>query len=147
MGRDIEEWLEGLNLGQYAQVFAENHVDHALLLELSEDDLEALGITSLGHRKRLLKEIAALKSGASSESRRALAPPASASPYIAADAERRQLTVLFCDLVGSTELSHRLDPEGQVRRRRRARLLRLARRARRPGRTCHPGRAPCGQSC
>jgi class 3 adenylate cyclase/tetratricopeptide (TPR) repeat protein len=111
MGRDIEEWLEGLNLGQYAQVFAENHVDHALLLELSEDDLEALGITSLGHRKRLLKEIAALKSGASSESRRALAPPASASPYIAADAERRQLTVLFCDLVGSTELSHRLDPE------------------------------------
>ncbi len=103
MVREISEWLEKLNLGQYAKTFADNDVDKDLLLELSEDDLVALGVTSLGHRKRLSKEIAALRSQA---------PSAPAAPVQGPDeAERRQLTVMFCDLVGSTELSGRLDPE------------------------------------
>jgi len=101
MTREIGEWLEGLKLGQYAQAFADNNIDQDLLLELSEYDLEKLGVASLGHRKRLLKEIAALKSDA----------PLPVPPAAGADAEYRQLTVLFCDLVGSTELSQRLDPE------------------------------------
>ncbi len=103
MVREISEWLERLRLGQYAKSFAENDVDRDLLFELSEDDLIKLGVTSLGHRKRLFKEIAALREEARSG-------PDSA-PRTQDDAERRQLTVMFCDLVGSTELSGRLDPE------------------------------------
>ena len=103
MVREISEWLERLNLGQYAKSFADNDVDKDLLLELSEDDLVKLGVTSLGHRKRLSKEIAALRSQ--------LPAAAPAATQGADEAERRQLTVMFCDLVGSTELSGRLDPE------------------------------------
>ena len=111
MVRDISDWLERLNLGQYAKAFAENDVDQDLLFELSDEDLVKLGIRSLGHRKRLFKEIAALKSALSTLPRTALAEPRPAAPYSTAEAERRQLTVMFCDLVGSTELSGRLDPE------------------------------------
>ncbi len=103
MVRDISKWLEELKLGQYASAFAENDVDEDLLFELSDDDLVKLGVISLGHRKRLFKGIQALRP-ASDE------PPA-LSRQPAAEAERRQLTVMFCDLVGSTELSVRLDPE------------------------------------
>ncbi len=104
MVREISEWLERLKLGQYAKSFAENDVDRDLLLELSEEDLIRLGVTSLGHRKRLAREIAALR-----EQEDAGAGPTAPDPQ--EDAERRQLTVMFCDLVGSTELSGRLDPE------------------------------------
>lgn len=111
MVRDIGPWLEGLNLGQYAQAFAENNIDQDLLRELSEDDLEKLGVRSLGHRKRLLKEIAALESGTASENEIAAVGPVLDLPRAGTEAERRQLTVMFCDLVGSTELSQRFDPE------------------------------------
>ena len=104
MVREISEWLERLKLGQYAKSFADNDVDRDLLFELSEDDLIELGVTSLGHRKRLFKEIAVLRKQEGSSS-------ASPGSDAGEDAERRQITVMFCDLVGSTELSGRLDPE------------------------------------
>ena len=111
MVRDIAEWLEKLKLGQYAKAFADNDVDQDLLFELSDEDLVKLGITSLGHRKRLFKEIAALRSNAPLARSLELAEPPAPRPYSDTDAERRQLTVMFCDLVGSTELSGQLDPE------------------------------------
>src|SRR5262245_36798343 len=95
----IAEWLNALGLGQYAQRFADNDIDTNVLPDLTEADLEKIGV-SLGHRKRILRAIAELQETASSsEATRADAP------------QRRQLTVMFCDLVGSTPLSTRLDPE------------------------------------
>src|SRR5919199_5168768 len=109
---EVGAWLRGLGLGQYEALFRDNDVDAALLPTLGAEDLKELGVASFGHRKRLLDAIAALRSGA--------APPAPAPADVRAPtapsieptgAERRQLTVLFCDLVGSTALSARLDPE------------------------------------
>src|SRR5215472_15191912 len=91
----IEEWLQTLGLPQYGPAFIAADIDLSVLPELTEADLERLGVT-LGHGKKLLRAIAAL------------APPA---PAAAPEAERRQVTVMFCDLVGSTALSARLDPE------------------------------------
>ncbi|HTS21063.1 MAG TPA: adenylate/guanylate cyclase domain-containing protein [Casimicrobiaceae bacterium] len=105
---DIKHWLEAQGLAQYAEVFAENDIDLDVLGELSEADLEKLGL-SLGHRRKLLRALDA--------KRRAEAPaqpaPAAraASSKAEPEAERRQITVLFCDLVGSTELASALDPE------------------------------------
>ena len=98
---DIGTWLHGLGLAQYEPIFRENAIDTEILPELTEVDLEKLGVV-LGHRKRMLRAIAAFET-------RAPTRPAAASP--AEGAERRQLTVMFCDLVGSTALSARLDPE------------------------------------
>jgi len=103
---DIREWLEGLGLGKYAESFAENEVEFALLPELSGDDLRELGIP-LGPRKVLLKAIAELSSEAAESEASAAGP----GPQSQLEAERRQLTVMFVDLVGSTALSGRLDPE------------------------------------
>jgi class 3 adenylate cyclase/tetratricopeptide (TPR) repeat protein len=111
---DIVPWLEGLGLGQYAPAFIESGIGLDILSELSEDDLKDLGL-NLGDRRRLQRAIQSL----SSSPVRALAPTTSPpGPDLGAreqpvleKAERRQLTVVFCDLVGSTELSHRLDPE------------------------------------
>jgi len=101
----VDEWLERLGLGEYAQLFAENDIDLDVLPELTEEDLRQLGI-SLGHRRKLLKAIAQLGRDA------AMPPPAhAAGAEPASDPERRQLTVMFVDLVGSTALSTRLDPE------------------------------------
>lgn len=111
MVRDVGAWLEELKLGQYAQTFAENNIDQDLVFELTEEDLERLGIASLGHRKRLLKEIAALRSQGTTEERPKAAGPSAGAAQVGAEGERRQLTVMFCDLVGSTELSAELDPE------------------------------------
>ncbi len=103
---DVGEWLRGLGLEQYAALFRANEIDSEVLPELTETDLEKLGVP-LGHRKRLLKAIAGL--GAAPE---AAAPsPNSAESGPREAAERRQLTVMFCDLVGSTALTARLDPE------------------------------------
>ena len=91
---------------QYEALFRENDIDAEVLSDLTDGDLEKIGV-SLGHRKRLLKAVAALAGPAP-------APPAAAAPIPprrADAAERRQLTVMFCDLVGSTALSARLDPE------------------------------------
>ncbi len=94
-------WLDELGLGQYAGLFADNDIDREVLPTLSEDDLSGLGL-SLGHRRKLLKAIAELDDeGDVTVLER---PPAAA-------AERRQVTVMFCDLVGSTALSRKLDPE------------------------------------
>jgi predicted ATPase/class 3 adenylate cyclase len=107
---DIGAWLRGLGLGQYEGAFRDNDVDAGLLPTLTADDLRELGVASLGHRKRLLAAIAALAARAGP---RAPVLPAPAPPPAPAEAqaERRQLTVMFVDLVGSTALSTRLDPE------------------------------------
>ena len=109
---DIASFLRGLGLAQYEQAFRDNAIDVEVLPDLTDADLAALGVL-LGHRKKLLKAIAALCTPTS----KLEAPPREASPLPssvmtrAPEAERRQLTVLFCDLVGSTELAARLDPE------------------------------------
>src|SRR5271168_2387033 len=101
---DVGDWLCSLGLGQYETLFRQNDIDAEVLSELTEGDLEKFGV-SFGHRKRLLKAIASLDS-----TETAVKPAAAAAPALA-QAERRQLTVMFCDLVGSTALSGRLDPE------------------------------------
>src|SRR5271165_1347424 len=102
---DVAVWLRSLGLEQYETLFRENDIDAELLSDLTDGDLEKIGV-SLGHRKRLLRAVEALSSPAP-----ALPPAAIAIPRVADVAERRQLTVMFCDLVGSTALSARLDPE------------------------------------
>jgi len=103
---DVSTWLRDLGLENYAQAFRANDIDVEVLPRLTAEDLIALGITSIGHRRKLLHAIEAFDQGRA---------PAAAEPLAATtrplEAERRQLTVLFCDLVGSTELSARLDPE------------------------------------
>ena len=104
---DVSRWLRDLGLEDYAQAFRANHIDAEVLSRLTADDLSAIGVTSVGHRRKLLDAIAALKDGATQAAAEARAD---AVPR-PAEAERRQLTVLFCDLVGSTALAARLDPE------------------------------------
>jgi len=108
--RDVVAWLRELGLAQYAEAFAENGVDFALLPELSDEDLRELGVSRLADRKRLLRAIAAMSAGAQTEATAPSAPALEASAK-SRTAERRQLTVMFVDLVGSTELSRRLDAE------------------------------------
>ena len=113
---DVAAWLRGLALEQYAPAFHDNDVDGEVLSQLTADDLISIGVTSVGHRRKLLAAIAALKSETAStlaaDASDELSPtPASVSAARSTDAERRQLTVMFCDLVGSTEISARLDPE------------------------------------
>src|SRR5207245_6934002 len=104
---DVAAWLRGLGLEQYAPVFRDNDVDEEVLPKLTADDLIGLGVTSIGHRRKLLDAIAAF--GAEGSATMAMAAPHDAPAR--ADAERRQLTVMFCDLAGSTALSSRLDLE------------------------------------
>jgi class 3 adenylate cyclase len=103
---DVGDWLRGLGLGQYEDVFRENEIGADVLSDLTDVDLEKLGV-ALGNRKRLLKAIAALS--------RAEGEPGAPYTDVAVPsvdpAERRQLTVVFCDLVGSTGMSARFDPE------------------------------------
>jgi len=103
---DVGGWLRSLGLEQYESVFRENEIDCQVLSELTESDLEKLGLP-LGHRKRLLKAIAALAATTPSTAEPSTSPERAARD----SAERRQLTVMFCDLVGSTALSTKLDPE------------------------------------
>ena len=103
---DIAAWLHGLGLQQYEQAFRENAIDNGVLPELTTDDLKDLGVSLVGHRRKLLAAIAALRSESG--------PKPHAEARDVADtsiAERRHLTVMFCDLVGSTVLSTRYDPE------------------------------------
>jgi class 3 adenylate cyclase/predicted ATPase len=108
---EVAEWLRGLGLEQYVPAFRDNDVDEEILRRLTAEDLRELGVRSIGHRRKLLDAIAALNEVAPAATTN---PPASAAtapaPRVEA-AERRQLTVMFCDLVGSTALSARLDPE------------------------------------
>jgi class 3 adenylate cyclase len=101
---DVGSWLRNLGLGQYEALFRASEIDVDILPELTDVDLEKLGVP-LGHRKRLLRAI----SGLAAETSAAPSASTGAKPHDAA--ERRQLTVMFCDLVGSTAVSTRLDPE------------------------------------
>ena len=96
MADDIRAWLADIGFEKYTEAFAENDIDFDVLKEIGDDELREIGV-SLGDRKRLLRKIREADTATTSAPRQ--------------DAERRQLTVMFCDLVGSTQLSQRLDPE------------------------------------
>ena len=104
--QQIADWLKGLDLGQYAQRFAESDIDVSVLRHLTDADLEKIGV-SLGHRRKILSAIAEL-TGAPSLKHEAAG---GTEPNPRDTAERRQVTVMFADLVGSTALSTRMDPE------------------------------------
>jgi class 3 adenylate cyclase len=108
---DLAAWLQGQGFGQYADLFASNAIDREALVELTDEHLRELGLP-LGHRVKLLKAIREVREPEDPRAADHVTTPTPRAP----EAERRQLTVLFCDLVGSTELSARLDPEdmGQV---------------------------------
>jgi class 3 adenylate cyclase len=102
---DVSAWLPGLGLERYAPAFRDNDINAEILPELTAEDLIGLGVASIGHRRKLLAAIAALRGAAAASAAAPLPTEAAGSA-----AERRQLTVMFCDLVGSTALSARLDP-------------------------------------
>jgi class 3 adenylate cyclase len=104
--QQIADWLEKLGLGQYAQRFAENEIDVSVLRHLSDQDLKDIGVP-LGHRRKILAAIGEL-TGAPPATRE---PAAGMEPKAREFAERRQVTVMFSDLVGSTAISVRMDPE------------------------------------
>ncbi len=100
---NVEGWLKELGLEQYADAFAEHDIDAETLGNLTGEDLKEIGVASVGHRRRLLDAIGYLAANLPARSGKVLDR--------APEAERRQLTLMFCDLVGSTALSARLDPE------------------------------------
>src|SRR5262245_66308202 len=102
--QDIANWLKAVGLGEYAQRFADNAIDLSVLRDLTEQDLKDLGVL-LGHRRKIRRAIAALDGVAP-------APTETATePALRDDAERRHLTVMICDLVGTTALATQLDQE------------------------------------
>ena len=119
---DIVVWLRSLGLGKYEAIFRENDIDETVLLTLTAEDLKELGVTSFGHRRKLLDAIAVLRnegSGQTSSVTAAPAQPSAPTPTVApvaeAVGERRHITLLFCDLVGSTSISAGLDAEDSGR--------------------------------
>jgi len=114
--RGVDDWLKSLGLGEYAQRFVENDIDWTILGELTDEDLKDIGVASLGHRRKLLRAIADIGKAAD---RRGAAPTALTATSVAQAlsrpaepaSERRYLTVMFCDLVGSTEIAAGLDAE------------------------------------
>ena len=110
---DIVVWLRSLGLAKYEAIFRENDIDEAVLPSLTHENLKELGVASFGHRVKLLDAIAALRSDASGKTPSVDATTTSSAPSAHPEdrAERRQVTVMFSDLVGSTALSARLDPE------------------------------------
>ena len=108
---DVGGWLRGLGLEQYETNFRDNKIDADLLPRLTNDDLKDIGISALGDRRRLLDAIAAL-AGAKAPADVSVSPSRPAPPKgHEVSAERRPITVMFCDLVGSTGLAAKLDPE------------------------------------
>ena len=107
---DLRAWLRSLGLEQYEATFRENAIDDTVVRSLTVEDLKDLGVGIVGHRRKLLDAIAALRTDASPK-----VPLSTALPTIdktpVDTAERRQVTVMFSDLVGSTALSARMDPE------------------------------------
>jgi len=109
---DIAAWLHSLGLGQYEQAFRDNDIDTEVLTHLTADDLTGLGVVLIGHRRKLLAAIAALRAGSVPVIRSPAEPVATSETTLPLpEAERRQLTVMFVDLVDSTALASRLDPE------------------------------------
>src|SRR5262245_4668236 len=106
----LGEWLDSVGLGQYAEVFAEHAIGWDVLPHLDHSILKDIGVRAAGDRVRILSAIKSLRAGDQDPERPVHRAPS--SPYSSSGgAERRHLTVLFCDLVGSTELAHREDPE------------------------------------
>ena len=110
---DVVVWLRSLGLGKYEAAFRENEIDETVLPSLTDEHLKELGVAALGHRVKLLDAIAALRNDASGKAPSADAATTSSAPSASPEdrAERRQVTVMFSDLVGSTALSARMDPE------------------------------------
>src|SRR6476646_3538065 len=115
---DIVLWLRSLGLGKYEAIFRENDIDETVLPSLTHENLKELGVASFGHRVKLLDAIAALRSDASGKASSVAAVPArpsaatpTSAPVAEAIGERRHVTVMFCDLVGSTRSSAGLDAE------------------------------------
>jgi class 3 adenylate cyclase/predicted ATPase len=111
MSSEITDWLRGLGLEQYASAFHDNAIDVDILRELTADDLRDLGVTLVGHRRKLLAAIARLRDEPAISTALTASPESVQPRQGTGSAERRQLTVMFCDLVGSTALSGRLDVE------------------------------------
>src|SRR6516165_10326836 len=107
---DVVVWLRSLGLGKYEALFHENDIDEKVLPTLTAEDLKELGVTSFGHRRKLVDAIAALRTDAGLKVDQATPSVAPSAPP-EDRAERRQVTVMFSDLVGSTALSARMDPE------------------------------------
>jgi class 3 adenylate cyclase len=110
---DVVVWLRSLGLGKYEAIFRENDIDEAVLPSLTHENLKELGVASFGHRVKLLDAIAALRTDATGKAHSVDAGTTSRTPNERQEdrAERRQVTVMFSDLVGSTALSARMDPE------------------------------------
>ena len=108
---DVAEWLRALGLGQYTSAFRDNDIDGEVVPELTADDLISIGVTSVGHRRKLLAAIATLSAEPPTVAQSAASATSAPTSASKTGAERRQLTVMFCDLVGSTALSARFDPE------------------------------------
>src|SRR5258708_34277418 len=113
---DLAEWLGRLGLGQYAQTFAKNNIEYSVLQDLTENDLKKLGVSSLGHRKKLLRASEALTAArrptgtTTSVANVAVVLPSLVQPR---EAEFRHITEMVSDLGGSTQLAEELDPEGR----------------------------------
>ena len=107
---DLGGWLRSLGLGKYEATFRENEIDETVLPRLTAEDLKELGVAALGHRRKLLDAIAALRADTAPGATATYGPAAADGPS-RDTAERRQVTVMFSDLVGSTALSGRMDPE------------------------------------
>src|SRR6516164_920048 len=110
---DVVVWLRGLGLGKYEAAFRENEIDETVLPSLTAEDLKDLGISVVGHRRKLLDAIAALRTDTGAKAPSFDAATISSALTVSPEdrAERRQITVMFSDLVGSTALSARMDPE------------------------------------
>src|SRR5215813_935618 len=110
---DIVVWLRSLGLGKYEAAFRENEIDETVLPNLTAEDLKDLGVSIVGHRRKILDAIAASRTHAGDKAPYADAATTSSPPSAHPEdrAERRQVTVMFSDLVGSTALSARVDPE------------------------------------
>jgi class 3 adenylate cyclase/ABC-type lipoprotein export system ATPase subunit len=115
---DVVDWLRSLGLGKYEAAFRDNEVDESVLPNLTAEDLKELGVTALGHRRKLLDAIAALRNDEDAKTKattQGSAGLSASAPILEVTAERRQLTVAFIDLVGSTGLGGELDPEDLIR--------------------------------
>jgi class 3 adenylate cyclase len=110
---DIGGWLRSLGLERYEAAFRENEIDETVLPSLTHETLKELGVTAVGHRLKLLDAISTLRTAGGTKPLSADEATAPAAPSVTPDdrAERRQVTVMFSDLVGSTALSARMDPE------------------------------------
>src|SRR5438067_1499538 len=110
---DIVVWLRSLGLGRYEAAFRDNEIDETVLPNLTAEDLKDLGVSVVGHRRKILDAIAALRTDAGTRAPSSDAATTSGVPAVSREdrAERRQVTVMFSDLVGSTALSARMDPE------------------------------------